>query len=239
MDFNGKNILIVGGTSGIGLAVVQQLHSQGATVIVASRTDSPDLQALGIKHIALDVTQNTDALSAQLPETLHGVVYCPGTINLKPFARLTENDFMHDWQVNVMGAIKVLQVAVPNLKKAQGAGVVLFSTVAAGTGMNFHASIASAKGALEGLTRSLAAEYAASRIRFNAIAPSLTDTPLAGNLLSTPERREASDKRHPLGRIGNAGELAKMAVFLLSEDAGWITGQIMHVDGGMSALKTG
>ncbi len=237
MDFNGKNIIVVGGTSGIGLAVARQLQSQGANVTVASRKNSDELQASGIRHIALDTTQDIGALTAELPEALHGVVYCPGTINLKPFTRLTEEDFLQDWRVNFMGAVKVLQAAVPNLKKAQGASVVLFSTVAAGTGMNFHASIASAKGALEGLTRSLAAEFAASRIRFNAIAPSLTDTPLAGNLLATPEKREASDKRHPLGRVGTAEELAKMAVFLLSDDAAWITGQIMHVDGGMSALK--
>lgn len=238
MDFNGKNILVVGGTSGIGLALAGQLQGRGANVTVASRKDPSGLQASGIRHIVFDATQSAGALTGQLPETLHGVVYCPGTINLKPFARLTEEDFLHDWQVNFMGAVKVLQAAVPGLKKAQGAGVVLFSTVAAGTGMNFHASIASAKGALEGLTRSLAAEFAASRIRFNAIAPSLTDTPLAGNLLSTPEKREASDKRHPLGRVGTPDELARMAVFLLSDDATWITGQIMHVDGGMSALKT-
>ena len=237
MDFNGKNIIVVGGTSGIGLAVARQLQSQGANVIVASRKNSDELQASGIRHIVIDTTQDIGILTAELPEALHGVVYCPGTINLKPFARLTEDDFLQDWRVNFMGAVKVLQAAVPNLKKAQGASVVLFSTVAAGTGMNFHASIASAKGALEGLTRSLAAEFAASRIRFNAFAPSLCDTPLAGNLLATPEKREASDKRHPLGRVGTAEELAKMAVFLLSDDAAWITGQIMHVDGGMSALK--
>ncbi len=237
MNFNGKNIVIVGGTSGIGLALQKQLVAQGATVIVASRNRLADQQAAGVTHIALDVTSDVSSLAAALPETVHGVAYCPGTINLKPFARLTEDDFLKDWQVNVMGAVRVLQLVIPTLKKAQGASVVLFSTVAAGVGMNFHTSIASAKGALQGLTLSLAAEFAGSKIRFNAIAPSLTDTPLAGNLLSTPEKREASDKRHPLGRTGTAEDLAKMSAFLLSDDSSWISGQIFHVDGGMSTLK--
>jgi len=239
MNFNGKNILIIGGTSGIGLALCNQLHQQGAHVLVASRHPLASLEAAGIKHIALDVTENTSALTAQLPEVLHGIVYCPGAINLKPFARLTEEDFNRDWQVNVMGAVRVLQLTIPHLKKAQGASVVLFSTVAASIGMNFHASVATAKGALQGLTLSLAAEFAGSKIRFNAIAPSLTDTPLAGNLLATPEKRDASDKRHPLGRVGTAEELARVAAFLLSDDGSWITGQIVHVDGGMSSLKMG
>ncbi|MCU0354049.1 MAG: SDR family oxidoreductase [Cytophagales bacterium] len=233
MDFNGKNILIVGGTSGIGLALQQNLRQRGANVWVASRREPAD----GTPHIPLDVTAPADGWAAALPDTLHGVAYCPGSINLKPFARLSEDDFNRDWQVNVMGAVRVLQAAVPALKKAQGASVVVFSTVAARTGLNFHASIAAAKGALEGLALSLAAEYAGSRIRFNAVAPSLTDTPLAGNLLSSPEKREASDKRHPLGRVGTAAELASLAAFLLSDQAGWITGQVLHADGGLSSLR--
>lgn len=238
MRFTGKNILIIGGTSGIGLALQKQLTEQGARVIVASRNTTQQLQEAGIQHIGIDVAGDVSELTAALPDVLHGLAYCPGTITLKPFARLTEDDFTKDWQVNVMGAVRVLQAVIPNLKKAQGASVVLYSTVAATMGMNFHSSIAAAKGALQGLTLSLAAEYAAGKIRFNAVAPSLTDTPLAGTLLSTPEKREASDKRHPLGRIGTAEELAKISTFLLSEDAGWISGQIFHVDGGMSSLKT-
>jgi NAD(P)-dependent dehydrogenase (short-subunit alcohol dehydrogenase family) len=164
-------------------------------------------------------------------------VYCPGTINLKPFARLTEQDFMHDWQVNVLGAVRVLQQAIKSLKKAQGASVVLYSTVAARVGMNFHASVATAKSAVEGLALSLAAEYASGKIRFNVVAPSLTDTPLAAALLSSPEKREASDKRHPLGRVGTPEELAAITAFLLSNQSAWISGQVLGVDGGMSSLK--
>lgn len=232
----GKTIAVIGGSSGIGLALIQQLSTQGAAIINVSRHRSQDLASLDIQHVSADITGDISALST-LPDVLHGLVYCPGTINLKPFARLTEQDFMHDWQVNVLGAVRVLQQTIKSLKKAQGAGVVLYSTVAARVGMNFHASVASSKSAVEGLALSLAAEYATSKIRFNVIAPSLTDTPLASNLLSSPEKREASDKRHPLGRVGTAEEVAALTAFLLSEQAGWISGQVISVDGGMSSLK--
>lgn len=234
--FTDKTILVVGGSSGIGLAVVKQLAKEGATLITASRHQSAELQTLHIPHIPVDVTGDIQALS-DLPDVLHGLVYCPGTINLKPFARLTEQDFMHDWQVNVLGAIRVLQQAIKSLKKAQGASVVLYSTVAASVGMNFHASVATAKSAVEGLALSLAAEYASSHIRFNVIAPSLTDTPLAGNLLSSPEKREAANKRHPLNRVGTPEEIAAITTFLLSGQAAWMSGQIIGVDGGMSTLR--
>jgi 3-oxoacyl-[acyl-carrier protein] reductase len=236
-NFTGKTILIVGGSSGTGLSLVKQLAAEGASVINASRRHNEVFDQLQVQHIPTDVTGDVSALSA-LPEVLHGLVYCPGTINLKPFARLTEQDFMHDWQVNVMGAIRVLQQAVKPLKKAQGAGVVFYSTVAASVGMNFHSSIATAKSAVEGLALSLAAEYAASAIRFNVIAPSLTDTPLAANLLSSPEKREAASKRHPLNRVSTPEEIAALTLFLLSGQAAWISGQVIGMDGGMATLKT-
>jgi len=232
--FSGKTILVVGGTSGIGLALTQQLTAQGAHVVVASRQPSP---ALDVPHLPLDVTGDVSTLATALPGVLHGLAYCPGTINLKPFARLTDDDFLNDFQVNVLGAVRVVRAVLPKLKKAEGASVVFFSTVAARVGMNFHASVATAKSALEGFTVALAAELAASRIRVNAVAPSLTDTPLAGNLLSTPEKREASDKRHPLGRVGTPGDIAGMAALLLSDGGSWISGQVLHVDGGMSTLR--
>jgi NAD(P)-dependent dehydrogenase (short-subunit alcohol dehydrogenase family) len=235
-NFMGKTIAVVGGSSGIGLALIKQLSTQGATIINVSRHRSPPLASLDIQHISADITGDISAL-ATLPDVLHGLVYCPGTINLKPFARLTEQDFMHDWQVNVLGAVRVLQQTIKSLKKAQGASVVLYSTVAARVGMNFHASVATSKSAVEGLALSLAAEYATSKIRFNVVAPSLTDTPLASNLLSSPEKREASDKRHPLGRVGTAEEVAALTAFLLSDQSGWISGQVFGVDGGMSSLK--
>jgi NAD(P)-dependent dehydrogenase (short-subunit alcohol dehydrogenase family) len=164
-------------------------------------------------------------------------VYCPGTINLKPFHRLTREEFQQDLNINLLGAIDTLQNTFKNLKNAKGASVVLFSTVASALGMNFHASIATAKSAIEGLAKSLAAEWANSFIRVNVIAPSLTDTPLASKLLAGEEKKEAAGKRHPLGRVGTSQDIAEMASFLLSEKASWITGQIIGIDGGMGTLK--
>ena len=155
-----------------------------------------------------------------------------------PFQRLRIEDFLEDLQINFLGAVKTIQACLTRLKKSKtGASVVLFSTVAVNTGMPFHASVAGAKAAVEGLTRSLAAEFA-PRIRFNAIAPSLTDTPLAQNLLSSEEKRQASADLHPLKRIGIPREIADLAVHLMSDASAWLTGQIIHADGGMSSLRT-
>jgi len=232
-----KTFFIVGGSSGIGLEIVNQLHKMGHIIYVGSRTLGKLAEVEGVRHIALDVTRQPVNIEG-LPAVLDGVVYCPGTIRLKPFQRLRMDDFMEDLQVNFLGAVRIIQGCLPQLKTAPtGASMVLFSTVAVETGMPFHASIASAKAAVEGLTRSLAAELA-PRIRINAIAPSLTDTPLAGNLLSDSEKRQAAAERHPLKRIGSAEDVAGLAVFLLSDAARWITGQVIHVDGGMGSLRT-
>lgn len=229
------NYLVVGGSSGIGLALVNKLVAEGHQVFSASRQkgDLPE----NVTHITLDVLSDISSLKDVLPDTLDGLAYCPGTINLKPFGRLTEEDFLLDYRVNVLGAVKIIQLLINKMKAAGNASIVLFSTVAAQTGMGFHASIAASKGAVEGLTVSLAAEFALSKVRVNAIAPSLTETPLAQNLISTPERKEASNKRHPLGRIGTAEELADAAEFLLSSKSAWMTGQILHIDGGMSSIR--
>lgn len=230
------NYLVVGGSSGIGLALVKKLVAEGNQVWSASRQkgELPE----GVTYIELDVTADVNSLKEQLPDVLDGLAYCPGTINLKPFTRLTETDFLDDFKVNVLGAVKTIQTSIGALKKSTSASIILFSTVAVQTGMGFHASIAASKGAIEGLTKSLAAEFVTSKIRVNALAPSLTETPLAHNLISTPEKKEASDKRHPLGRIGNAEELADAAYFLLSDKSSWITGQILGIDGGMSSVRT-
>ena len=171
-----------------------------------------------------------------LPETLDGLAYCPGTINLKPFHRVKPEDFVQDFKLQVLGAVKAIQAALPKLKQSDSASIVLFSTVAVQSGFNLHSIVSTSKGAIEGLTRSLAAELA-PKIRVNSIAPSLTDTPLAQGLLSTPEKREANAQRNPLKRIGDVEDIANMAEFLLSHKAKWITGQIIHVDGGMPSLK--
>jgi len=232
-----KNFLVVGASSGIGLALAKQLQAKGATVFTASRTQSEALKALGLPWLELDTKTDVSALEAFLPAELHGLAYCPGSINLKPITRLTETDFLTDFQVNVVGAVKVIQQSLKKLKAAGSSSVVLYSTVAASVGMPFHASIAASKGAVEGLARSLASELVSSKIRFNVVAPSLTDTPLAASLLNTPEKREASDKRHPLGRVGTADELAAISSFLLSDESSWITGQTIGVDGGMGKLR--
>jgi NAD(P)-dependent dehydrogenase (short-subunit alcohol dehydrogenase family) len=227
-QMRGKNIVLVGGNSGIGKAVAAQLQENGATIFSYSRT--------GEGTAAVDFSTDFEELPG-LPEIIDGVVYCPGTINLKPFHRISIADFKQEMEVNFYGAIRLLQACLKGLKKSSSPSVVFYSTVAVQTGMGFHAGIASAKGAVEGLTRSLAAEWAPNKIRVNAIAPSLTETPLASALLSTPEKKEASDKRHPLGRVGRPEDIAEATVFLLSEKSSWMTGQILHLDGGMSHLK--
>ena len=231
-----KNIFIVGGSSGIGLELVKILGDNHHDIYVGSRTNNTLVDLPHVHHIALDINAESFDLET-LPERLHGLVYCPGTIVLKPFQRLSTDDFLNDFNVNLLGAVKVIQACLKRLKKStDGASIILFSTVAVKTGMAFHASVASAKAAVEGLTRSLAAEFA-PRIRVNAIAPSLTDTPLAENLLSSEDKREASAQRHPLKRIGSPRDIAMLAAHLLSDAGAWMSGQIIHVDGGMSALR--
>lgn len=223
-----KNFVIVGGNSGIGKAIASLLQEAGANLFLYSKSGNATTE--------LDVTSDFLEIPG-LPEVIDGLVYCPGTINLKPFHRISMAEFHQEMEVNFFGAVRVLQACLKGLKKSSGASVVMFSTVAVQTGMGFHAGIASPKGAVEGLTRSLASEWAPSKIRVNAIAPSLTETPLANALLSTPEKKEVSDKRHPLGRIGTAQDIAELTVFLLSPKSSWMTGQILHIDGGMSNLK--
>lgn len=224
----GKNVVIIGGNSGIGKATAELLQAAGANLFLYSKS--------GSGTTALDTSVDFEEIPG-LPEVIDGVVYAPGTINLKPFHRISMDDFKREMEVNFFGAVRVLQACLKGLKKSSAPSVVLYSTVAVQTGMGFHAGIASAKGAIEGLTRSLAAEWAPSKIRVNAIAPSLTETPLASALLSTLEKKEASDKRHPLGRVGSASDIAASTLFLLSPQSSWMTGQILHVDGGMSTLK--
>jgi NAD(P)-dependent dehydrogenase (short-subunit alcohol dehydrogenase family) len=171
-----------------------------------------------------------------LPDTLHGLVYCPGNILLKPAARITEQELIEDYRLQAVGALKAVQHALPSLKKSGDASVVLFSTVAVQTGFPFHALVSASKGAVEGMTRALAAEFAPS-IRVNAIAPSITDTPLASKILGTPEKKEASAARHPLKKNGNPEELAATVSFLLGQASSFMTGQIVTMDGGISSIR--
>lgn len=237
MNFKGKNILVVGGSSGIGLSLVKFLHENDAAVYVISRSEHVDLPQ-GVKHLQGDVTGELGPMVEFLPEQLHGLVYSVGSINLKPFNRLSTDDFLNDYRINVLGAVQIIQQSLKQLKNAAGASIVLISSVAAKTGLPYHASISAAKGGVEGLALALAAELAAQQIRVNVVAPSLTDTPMAQNLLSTPEKREASAKRHPLGKFGQPEDISQAIAFLLSEHSGWVTGQVIGIDGGMGKLKT-
>lgn len=230
MTFKSKQIAVVGGTSGIGASVLE-LIGDSATVYNISRGE-----AAGSTNIQLDVTSNFEKIEG-LPDELHGLVYCPGSINLRPFQSLKPEDYQKDFEINVLGAVKVIKASLKSLKKSKNASIVLFSTVAVSQGMSFHASVAASKGAVEGLVRSLAAEFAKSGIRVNAIAPSLTDTPMAEALLSSDEKRKASDDRHPLGRIGKPEDLAYAVRYLLYDQSSWMTGQVIHLDGGMSAIR--
>lgn len=232
-----QNFVVAGASSGIGHTLAHMLLDQGATVYALNRRPVPDLAAKGAVHIAIDFSTAVPAEIAGLPESINGVAYCPGSINLKPFHRLTSQDFNTDFQLNVMGAVGLLQACLKGLKKAGSSSVVLFSTVAVKVGMGFHASVATSKGALEGLGKSLAAEWAPNQIRVNVVAPSLTNTPLAGALLSTPEKLEASNKRHPIGRVGTPEDVASAALWLLGPQSTWVTGQIIGIDGGMGSLK--
>ena len=228
-----KKIAVIGASKGIGLALAQQLAELGHQVYATYANTAPSLQYQNITWQHLDVL---DPTPLDLPEILDGLVYCPGTISLKPFNRFSPADFQTDYQLQVLGAIQCIQTALPALKKSEQAAIVLFSTVAVQQGLPFHSLVSASKGAIEGLTRALAAELA-PKIRVNAIAPSLTNTPLAENLLNSDAKREANAARHPLKRIGEAADIANMAAFLLSDHASWVSGQILHVDGGISSLR--
>ncbi|MDC3276388.1 SDR family oxidoreductase [Flavobacteriaceae bacterium] len=229
-----KNILIIGGSSGIGLALAELLASNN-NIYVASRSNE-NVKHLNVQHITFDATQE-ELDTSELPDHLHGFVYCPGSINLRPFKGLKLDAFQSDFEINVLGAVRSLKSVLGHLSASGDAAVVFYSTVAVQTGMPFHSSVASSKGAIEGLTRSLAAEFA-PKIRVNAIAPSLVNTPLASKFLNNETKMEKANERHPLGRVGSAIEIAQATAFLLSKESSWMTGRILQLDGGIGNLKT-
>ena len=230
----GNNIVVVGGSRGIGFGIVQRLLARGASVTVISRTRGELSDSTQVRHILADMA-NSDAPLEGLPEVVDGLVYCPGTINLGPVRSVDCKVLREDFEVNVVGAVRSLQAAQTALKKSPAASVVLFSTVAVQTGFAMHTNVSAVKGALEGLTRTWANELA-PKVRVNCIAPALTNTDLASRLLATEEKRKAMANIYPLKRYGEVDDIAAMAEFLLSDASSWMTGQILHVDGGASSV---
>ncbi len=226
--------LIIGGRTGIGKKLTETLVNKGHQVYNVSRNIEQNFNT--------QVIQRSDILSDEidwsfLPDHLDGLVYCPGSITLKPFRSIKPNQFINDFELNVIGAVNAIKNNINRLKRSeQGGSIVLFSTIAVQQGMPFHSSVSAAKGAVEGLTRSLAAEFAPN-IRVNAIAPSLVDTPLAEKLMNSDSKKENAAARHPLKRYGRPEDIAGMAEFLLSPESSWMTGQIIHVDGGLSTVR--
>jgi NAD(P)-dependent dehydrogenase (short-subunit alcohol dehydrogenase family) len=235
-----KNILIFGGIGGIGGALADLLAAQGHDVFVTTSKSEkiPQSTLPQDRVLTADVRDHQsirDAVAVAGAQGLHGMAYCVGTIDIKPLARTTAEDLRTSLEINTIGAFIAIQAAAPMLAQHQGA-IVLFSSVAASRGFSNHSAIGTAKAAVEGLTRSIAAELA-PKVRVNAIAPSLTDTPLAEPMTKNPKMAETIGALHPLPRLGHAMEMAKAAAFLLSEDSAWITGEILHIDGGRSSVE--
>jgi 3-oxoacyl-[acyl-carrier protein] reductase len=225
-----KNILIIGGSKGIGNAILLQQLEQNRIYNISR--NAPEVTHPNLTHFTLDVLKNT------LPEieTIDSLIYCPGSINLKPIGNLSVDDFRNDFEINVIGAVKVIQNYLPILKKGTNPSIILFSTVAAKLGMPFHASIATAKAGVEGLVKSLGAELA-SVVRINAIAPTITETSLSAGILRNDRMKENIVERHPMKGYLKPEEVADMADFLLSHKAKSISGQIFEMDYGIVTFK--
>ena len=226
-----KNIVMIGGSNGIGLALAKLIHTDVHLYIASKST--PSQEQLEHTYIPFNVLEQSLDVS-NLPEQIDGFIYCPGSITLKPFKRLQVEDFKKDMDINFFGLVTSFQSIVSRMSK--GSSAIFFSTVAVAQGMPFHSSIAAAKSAVEGFAKAIAAEYAPN-IRVNVIAPSLTDTPLASRLLNTDAKKALHGDKHPLKRVGTAEDIAATAAFLLSDKSSWITGQVLHVNGGLNSLS--
>lgn len=228
------NYFVVGGSSGIGGQIVNDLEKD-RHFIYATYHSNPQTSRENVQYHALDVREDEMKLE-DFPDQLDGVIYCPGSINLKPFNRFKVRDFADDFALQVLGAIKTINFSLSSLRKGNKPSILLFSTIAVQKGFDFHTQVSTSKGAIEGLVRSLAAEFSPV-IRVNAIAPGLTDTPLASRMLSTDKKRASLNDMNPMKRVGKVSDISGLAMFLLSDTAEWITGQVIHADGGMSVIS--
>lgn len=226
-----KTIVVIGGSYGIGEAIIKNTIEH-SNIINISRT-APTFSHSNLKHYSCDILENP------LPEleAIDTLIYCPGSINLKPIGNLSESDFENDFKINVIGAVKAIKFYLLNLKRSQNASILLFSSVATFLGMPFHASVASAKGAVEGLTKSLAAELA-PKIRVNAIAPTITNTPLAKKILRNDSIKSSLADKHPLKHYLDPTDIASLAAYLISNNARSITGQIIKIDAGLVSITS-
>ena len=225
-----KTIIIVGGSKGIGKAIIEKLIPN--YLIINLSRSKPHIEHQNLKHY------NCDVLSDELPaiERAEGLIYCPGSINLKPFKRLSLDDFRTDFEINVIGAVRSIQAYAPALVQSENGSIVLFSTVATAMGMPFHASVSTAKSAVEGLMKSVAADLA-PKVRVNAIAPTITQTDLAAKLLRNERMIENTIQRHPLKKFLDPSEVAAMAEYLISNGSKSVSGQVFKLDCGIVSLK--
>lgn len=225
-----KNIVVIGGNSGIGLSFVK-IVAENHKISVLNRSgmeeDIPNVQ-----HYQYDALKDDFPIS----EKIDGLVYFPGSINLKPLKNLKDDDFLNDLQINLLGAVRTIRNALSLFQTNGLSSIVLFSTVAVNQGMAYHTSVAAAKGAVEGFSKSLAAELAPN-VRVNVVAPSITDTQMAGRILGNEQAREKAAQRHPLQKFGQPEDIAAAVKYLIEDDSKWMTGQVLHVDGGMSSIK--
>ncbi|MGK7397201.1 MAG: SDR family NAD(P)-dependent oxidoreductase [Candidatus Cyclobacteriaceae bacterium M3_2C_046] len=225
------NYLIVGSGSTIGRSVIELLLKEDHSLTTVSRQQSGSYSGQ-VAHLQLNIME--EVIPHESIPQLDGLVYLPGTINLKPFRTLKPENFRHDLDVNLLGAVSVIQAALPKMKEQSA--IVMFSSVAVQAGMPYHSTVAVSKGAVEGLVRSLAAELA-PHVRVNAVAPSLVDTNLSQRLINSDEKQKAVRERHPLKTYGQPEDIAEMVTYLLSPKSRWITGQIIGIDGGLSKLR--
>ena len=225
-----KKILVIGGSKGIGKAIIEKLIPN--YLIINLSRSKPHIEHQNLKHY------NCDVLSDELPaiERADGLIYCPGSINLKPFKRLSLDDFRTDFEINVIGAVRSIQAYAPALVQSENGSIVLFSTVATAMGMPFHASVSTAKSAVEGLMKSVAADLA-PKVRVNAIAPTITQTDLAAKLLRNERMIENTIQRHPLKKFLDPSEVAAMAEYLISNGSKSVSGQVFKLDCGIVSLK--